>query len=67
MRFFVSGLGFSDALLFSYLILASVFLILDFRTIPKDTKDNRHSGHVNVQNKRNNQNLFVKSTPTLPL
>ena len=41
-----------------------VFTILGFHTIPRDTKDNRHSGHVGVPNKRNNQNSFVKSTPT---
>ena len=35
-----------------------------FHTIPRDTNDNRHSGHVGVPNKRNNQNSFVKSTPT---
>ena len=40
--------------------------ILGFHTIPRDTKDNRHSGHVGVPNIRNNQNSFVKSTPTWP-
>ena len=40
--------------------------ILGFHTISRDTKDNRHSGHVGVPNKRNNQNSFVKSTPTRP-
>ena len=38
--------------------------ILGFHTIPRDTKDNRCSGHVRVPNKRNNQNSFVNSTPT---
>ena len=33
-----------------------------FHTIPRDTKDNRYSGHVGVPNKTNNQNSF-KSTP----
>ena len=27
-------------------------VIEDFHTIPGDTKDNRHSGHVGVLNKR---------------
>ena len=40
--------------------------ILGFYTIPRDTKNNRHSGHVGVPNKRNNQNSCVKSTPTWP-
>ena len=40
--------------------------ILGFHSIPRDTKDNRHSGHVVVPNKRNNQNSFIKSTPTWP-
>ena len=40
--------------------------ILEFHTIPRDTKDNSRSGHVGVPNKRNNQNSFVKSTPTWP-
>ena len=40
--------------------------ILGFHSIPRDTKDNKHSGHVGVPNKRNNQNSFVNSTPTWP-
>ena len=28
--------------------------ILGFHTIPKDTKDNRHSSHVGVPDKRSN-------------
>ena len=40
--------------------------ILGFHSFPRDTKDNRHSGHVGVSNKRNNQNSFVKSTPKWP-
>ena len=39
---------------------------LGFHTIPRDTKDNKHSGHVGVPNKRKNQNSFVKSTLTWP-
>ena len=35
-----------------------------FYTIPRDTKDNRHSGHVGVPNIKGNQNYFVISTPT---
>ena len=31
-----------------------------FHTIPRDTKDNRHIGHVGVSNKIDNQNSFVK-------
>ena len=42
------------------------FTILVFHAIPRETKDNRHSGHVGVPNKRNNQNSFVKSTPIWP-
>ena len=38
--------------------------ILGFFTIPRDTKDNRHSGQVGFPNKRNYQNSFVKSAPT---
>ena len=30
----------------------------------RDTKDNSHSGHVGVPNKRKTQNSFVKSIPT---
>ena len=40
--------------------------IFGFHTIPRDTKDNRHGGHVGVPNKRNNQNSFVKNIPTWP-
>ena len=40
--------------------------ILGFHTIPRDTKGDSHSGHVSVPNTRNNQNSFVKSTPTWP-
>ena len=40
--------------------------VLGFHTIWRDTPDNRHSGHVGVPNKRNNQNCFVKSTPSWP-
>ena len=39
---------------------------LGFHSIPRETKDNRHSRHVGAPNKRNNQNSFVKSTPTWP-
>ena len=38
-----------------------------FHTIPRDTKDNRHSGHVGAPNKRNHKNSFVESTPTWQL
>ena len=41
-------------------------IILDFHTTPRNTKDNRDSGHVGVPDKRNNQNSSVKSTPTWP-
>ena len=40
------------------------YCILGFHIIPRDTKDNRHSGHVGVPNKKNNQNSFVKITTT---
>ena len=60
-----------NALLFEELVSVRHFNlrldpILGFHTFPRDTKDNRHSGQVNVPNKRNNQNLFVKSTPAWP-
>ena len=42
-------------------------VILGFYTIPRDTKDKRHSDHVGVPNKTNNQNSLVKSTSTWPL
>ena len=41
-------------------------IILGFHIIPRGTKDNRHSGHVGVPNKRNNHNYFVESTTTWP-
>ena len=44
-----------------------IFDILGSHTISRDTKDNRHCSHVGVPNKRNDQNSFVKSTPTWPL
>ena len=43
-----------------------LFNIVGFHTIPRDTKDNSDSDRVGVQNKGNNQNYFVKSTPTWP-
>ena len=54
------------ALVFSLVWMSVISTIHGFHTILRDTKDNRHSGHVGVPNKRNNQNYFVKSTPTWP-
>ena len=41
-----------------------VLAILGFHTVLRDTKDNRHSGHVGAPKKRNHKKSFVKSTPT---
>ena len=49
----------------SFMLLTTVY-ILGFHTISRDKKDNRHSSHVGVLNKRNNQNSIIKSTPTWP-
>ena len=46
--------------------LLVVLTMLGFHIIPRDTEENRHSGHVGVPNKKNNQNSFIKSTPTWP-
>ena len=46
------------------LLLQSDLIIKHFHAAPGYTTDNRHSCHVGVPDKRNNQIFFVESTPT---
>ena len=51
----------STNLLLSVLFCTYLGLYIDcLYKIPRDTKDNRHSGHVGVPNKGNNQNSFIR-------